>query len=54
MHYRDGITPISVVVETLEQLKSEVKIKAYGLCNLTENDLEEIKRFQNHFSTLQD
>ena len=54
MHYRDGITPISVVVETLEQLKSEGKIKAYGLCNLTENDLEEIKRFPNHFSTLQD
>lgn len=54
MHYRDGVTPISTVVETLEALKKEGKIKAYGLCNLTEKDFEEIKAFPNRFSTLQD
>ena len=54
MHYRDGVTPISLVVDTLESLKKEGKIRAYGLCNLTENDLEEIEEFQNRFSTLQD
>ena len=54
MHYRDGVTPISSVVETLESLKNEGKIRAYGLCNLTEKDLEEIKAFPNRFSTLQD
>ena len=54
MHYRDGVTPLSLVVSTLESLKKEGKIKAYGLCNLTEKDLDEIKSYRNCFSTLQD
>ncbi|MCI6216642.1 MAG: aldo/keto reductase [Mollicutes bacterium] len=54
MHYRDSVTPISDIVKTLEALKKEGKIRAYGLCNLTKKDLNEIESFPQCFSTLQD
>ena len=45
VHYRDGKTPLSVVVETLEELKVAGKIRYYGLSNIHEEDYEELKPF---------
>lgn len=54
LHYRDGITPISVVVETLDELKSEGKIRYYGLSNIHQSDIEEIKPYVGSFVSFQD
>lgn len=53
MHYRDGHTDISAVVETLEVLRQEGKIRYFGLCNLTRKDLEDLRQYKGSFSTIQ-
>lgn len=57
VHYRDGKTSISSIVNTLEKLKQKGIIRYYGLSNITTGDIEEIKAipdkfvsFQNEFS----
>ena len=57
VHYRDGHTPIATVIDTLEELKQAGKIRHYGLSNVHEADLEELKHhvgsfvsFQNEYS----
>lgn len=42
LHWRDGKTPISVVVEQLEKLKEKGLIRYYGLSNITISDLNEL------------
>ena len=56
MHYRDEITPLSDVVETLECLKRQGKIRYYGLSNIHEKDDEELKLFgdNNPFVSFQE
>lgn len=54
VHYFDKKTPISDVVMTLESLKSEGKIRAYGICNVHEDDLDNVKPFLKYFSSIQD
>ncbi len=47
VHYRDGITPLADVAETLEKLKAQGKIRYYGLSNIHQKDVEELKAFGN-------
>lgn len=54
IHYRDGKTPLKVVVETLEELKKEGKIRYYGLSNIHEDDMEEMKHLVGKFVSFQD
>ena len=54
VHYRDVITPIAVVVETLEELKQKGYIRAYGLSNIFHNDKEELENFKGRFVSFQD
>lgn len=54
VHYRDNKTPLSVVVDTLEQLKKEGKIRYYGLSNIHESDYEEVKPFIGKIVSVQD
>lgn len=54
VHYRDNITPLSVVIETLEGLKKSGKIRYYGLSNIQETDFEEIKPFVGQIVSVQD
>lgn len=54
MHYRDGHTEIGSVVDTLEQLRQEGKIRYFGLCNLTRNDLEDLRPYKGRFVSIQD
>lgn len=54
VHYRDGKTPISVVVETLEKLCKKGYIRHYGLSNIHQDDLEELKGEVGKFVSFQD
>lgn len=57
VHYRDGVTPLAEVAETLDELRKEGKIRYYGLSNIHESDMKEIEpligkfvSFQNEYS----
>jgi len=54
IHYLDGITPISTVVETLDELQTEGKIRYYGMSNIHTNDINLIKPFAGKFVSFQD
>ena len=54
IHYRDEKTPLSEVVETLDELKKKGYIRYYGLSNIHKNDIQEIKNFKGKFVSFQD
>jgi aryl-alcohol dehydrogenase-like predicted oxidoreductase len=54
IHYRDGVTPIGDVVEALEKYKTKGYIRSYGLSNIYEEDLNELKSFSGKFVSMQD
>lgn len=54
VHYRDGITPLETVVDTMEKLKAEGKIRYFGLSNIYKSDMDEIRPFIGKFVTFQD
>ena len=54
VHYRDGVTPISAVAETLERMKEAGKIRYYGLSNISMKDYEEIAPYKGKFVSFQD
>ncbi|MGN0997992.1 MAG: aldo/keto reductase [Faecousia sp.] len=53
IHYRDGKTELSTVLETLEMLRSQGKIRYFGLSNLKRKDLAELEPCQGRFVSLQ-
>lgn len=54
IHYRDKKTPLAVVIDTLDRLKAEGKIRYYGLSNIHEEDFDEIKPFIGKIVSVQD
>lgn len=54
IHYRDNVTPIESVVEALEGLKEKGYIRYYGLSNIHEDDLGELKKYKGCFVSFQD
>ncbi len=54
VHYRDGVTPISAVIEALERHKDKGNIRSYGLSNIHKSDLEELKNYAGSFASMQD
>lgn len=54
VHYRDEKTPLEEVIDTLDKLKTEGKIRYYGLSNIHENDFDEIKPFIGKIVSVQD
>ena len=56
VHYRDGVTPLEDVAETLEKLKQQGKIRYYGLSNIHEKDATDLQAFgdNNPFVSFQD
>lgn len=54
VHYRDGVTPIEDVVETLDELKKKGYIRAFGLSNIYEQDIPELLPFAGKFASFQD
>jgi len=55
VHYRDGVTPISDVAESLERLREQGKIRYFGLSNIHEEDKAELASLgENPFVSFQD
>ena len=54
IHYRDEATPLEEVVETLETLKQQGKIRYYGLSNIKKENISEITPFKGKFVSFQD
>ena len=55
VHYRDGVTPIADLVESLERLREQGKIRYYGLSNIHDKDREELLTLkENPFVSFQD
>ena len=54
IHYRDGKTPLSDVVETLEHLKKQGKIRYFALSNVGEDDKKELAELKDKFVSFQD
>lgn len=54
VHYRDGKTPLSDVVETLEHLKQQGKIRYFALSNIYEQDKPELEELKGKFVSFQD
>lgn len=54
IHYRDYSTPIEEVVDTLEMLKGEGKVRYFGLSNIHGNEINELKRYKGLFATCQE
>lgn len=54
VHYRDGITPIGEIVDTLETEKKKGKIRYYGLSNIHEKDIDDLKNYVGKFVSFQD
>lgn len=54
LHWRDGKTPISEVVESLRKLKKKGYVRYFGLSNVTLDDLEELLPYKGEFVSFQD
>ena len=54
VHYRDDKTPISIVIDALEQQKKKGRIRAYGLSNIHEQDIPELLEYKGKFVSFQD
>ncbi len=54
IHYRDGKTPLDEVVDTLEYLQKQGKIRYFGLSNIYEQDKAELAELKNKFVSFQD
>lgn len=53
VHYRDNVTPIGTVVDTLEELKNKGYIRYYGLSNIHSEDIPELLPFAGRFVSFQ-
>lgn len=54
IHNFDGVTPLETIVNELEKLKLEGKIRYFGLSNITQKDFAVIEPFSDRFCTFQD
>lgn len=54
IHYRDGVTPINEVIETLDDLKKQGLIRYYGLSNIHQSDIPELLPYVGKFVSFQD
>lgn len=54
VHYRDGVTPIGVVLETLDEMKKKGYIRYYGLSNIHSEDIPELLPYAGKFISFQD
>lgn len=53
IHYRDGITDLNTVVDVMEELRSQGKIRYFGLSNMNRKNLPELRAHKGKFVSLQ-
>ena len=53
IHYRDGKTDLATVVDALEYLRSQGKVRYFGLSNLKAADIPEFAQFKGKFVSVQ-
>lgn len=53
VHYRDNVTPIDAVVETLEKMKQKGYIRCYGLSNIHSRDIPDLEPYIGKFVSFQ-
>lgn len=53
IHYRDNKIPLSSIIESLELMKEKGYIRYYGLSNIYEKDIEELKLYTGRFVSFQ-
>lgn len=53
VHYRDGVTPLEEILEELERLQREGKIRHLGLSNVGEADMVELDTLHTAFVSFQ-
>lgn len=54
VHYRDGKTPLAEVVDTLEYLQKQGKIRYFALSNIGKEDANELAELKGKFASFQD
>lgn len=54
VHYRDGKTPLSEVVDTLEILRKQGKVRFFALSNIGKTDMPELGKLKGKFVAFQD
>lgn len=54
IHYRDGKTPIEEVIDKMEDLKKQGKIRYFGLSNYHGDDVKELISYRGKFVCCQD
>ncbi|MBQ6473807.1 MAG: aldo/keto reductase [Victivallales bacterium] len=54
VHYRDGVTPLEIVADTMEGLRKAGKIRYFGLSNLHSQDFAELGALKGEFVSVQD
>lgn len=54
VHYRDGKTPLYEVVDTLDYLQKQGKIRYFGLSNIYDDDKAELAELRGKFVCFQD
>lgn len=53
IHYRDGKTPLIDIVEVLERIKKQGKIRSYGLSNIVYDECRELDEVEHSFCSFQ-
>ncbi len=53
IHYRDDVTPMEDVINTLDELRQKGYIRYYGLSNIFEEDKPGIEPFKGRFASFQ-
>ena len=53
LHYRDNHTPVDEIIQTLDRLKDKGRIRYYGLSNIKEEDIDDLKRYKDKFVCFQ-
>ena len=53
VHYFDGITPLEDIFSTLKELQKEGKIRYYGVCNVTLDDLNKLLPYKDDIVCIQ-
>lgn len=53
LHYRDNTTTMDEILETLEELRDKGYIRYFGLSNIKNTDISELKQYTGHFVSFQ-